>query len=235
MMHSVVRNGASYLASPSEMHRPKMPRPEMLERPNLEKLYLNGLLRNINSILAGVYGDRDANKARGERSDSVLMHLLKFETLSGVASRLLSLESRGRKQGNATLHDLALAHVLLCSVQMIGSENKGQRAASTLASSMLLGEIVSELRVAYEMVAVAFPGKLIPELSDQELAVGLGEQNQRIEGQIADAVNNEGRAKHLASVHAQLTVRNLLQVFSWIVDEGLDDRPFEAFLGAPTD
>ncbi|GAB5406758.1 MAG: hypothetical protein Aurels2KO_49890 [Aureliella sp.] len=212
-----------------------MPQLEMPDRFTLEKLYLNGLLRNINSILAGVYGDRDANRARGERSDSVLMHILKYETLASVASRLVSLESRGRKQGGATLHDLAIAHVLLNCIQMATKESSGHRAASTLASSMLLGEIVPELRVAFEMLAEAFPGKLITELSDSELSDALGDQKTRIEEQIDASIRNEGRAKHLAALEDRLTPRNLLQIFSWIVDEGLDDRPFEAFLGVPTD
>ncbi len=208
---------------------------EMPDKLTLEKLYLNGLLRNINSILAGVFGDRDANRARGERSDSVLMHIIKFETLSSVASRLISLESRGRKQGGATLHDLAIAHVLLSCIQLATKEKGGHRASSTLASSMLLGDIVPELRVAFEMSAEAFPGKLITELSDSELFDSLGDQKRRIEEQIDAAIENEGRAKHLAALRDRLTVRNLLQVFSWIIDEGLDDRSFEAFLGAPVD
>lgn len=207
----------------------------MPDKSTLEKMYLNGLIRNINSILAGVYGQRDTNRARGERSDEVVMHLLQHETLSSVASRLASLESRGRKQGNASLHDLALAHVLLSSVHTLTSAKSGPRSASMLASSMLLGEIVVELRVAYKILAGAFPGKLFSELSNSEIATGLGSQLGRIEHGIASAMKSEGRATHLADLKQHLSARNLLQVFSLIIDEGLDDRPFEAFLGAAAD
>lgn len=207
----------------------------MPNKSNLEKMYLNGLIRNINSILAGVYGQRDTNRARGERSDEVLMHLLQQETLSSVASRLASLESRGRKQGNASLHDLALAHVLLSTIQLLTSNESGPRSASMLASSMLLGEIVGELRVAYKILGQAYPGKLLSELSPSEIAIGLGPQLGRIEHGIASAMKREGRATHLASLKQHMTARNLLQIFSLIVHEGLDDRPFEAFLGAVID
>lgn len=203
------------------------------DRSLLWNFYLNGLLRNINSIMAGVYGDLvqvpDANRSRGERSDDILVHILQNETLGRVVMRLLSVESRSLKQGAASLHDLALAHVILSTAQYVNRDS-GYRPASTLASSMLLGEVVADLRLAYRKLAETYPDQLPSELSCEQLMAGLGDLHKSITSSLTSAIQREGRAKHLANLGDRLTISYLLGLFSLAVENGLDDRPFEAFL-----
>ncbi|HBE72327.1 MAG TPA: hypothetical protein DDW52_29685 [Planctomycetaceae bacterium] len=205
----------------------------MPKRTRPKQFYLDGVYRNINAILAGVFGASSANRARGEKSSDVLFSIIQKETLSGVVQRLLRYESRVEKQGHASLHDLALGHAILARlISRYRPNESSKRSTSTHASSMGIGQIVGDLRHGYELLADAYPDLLIDELSEEQLKIGLGEQFSRIEAGISAAIENEGRAKNLADLAEVLTVANLMKYFSWAVDEGLDGRPIDDFLGS---
>ncbi len=195
--------------------------------------YLTGLSRNIHSILAGVYGGHlevpDSNRSRGERSVDVLRHLIQHEDLPRVLRRLLSPESKNSKQGKASLHDLALGHVLLCTAICYRHDTL-PRAASVIASSMLLGEAIENIRQGYLLLDKAFPNHMPTDFSDAELRSALGATYLRIEQSIADAASREVRSNQISELAPTLTVGFLLSVFWWMTENGLDDRPFEGFV-----
>lgn len=205
----------------------------MPKRTRPKQLYLDGVYRNINAILAGVFGASSANRARGEKSSEVLFSIIQNESLSSVVERLLRHESRVEKQGQASLHDLALGHAILARlISRYRPDDTAKRSTSTHASSMGIGQIVGDLRRGYELLAEAYPDLLIAELTEEQLRAGLDEQFARIEAGVSAALKNEGRAKNLAHLEDVLTVANLMKYFSWAVDEGLDGRPIDDFLGS---
>lgn len=207
----------------------------MLPEPNvLWNYYLSGLLRNINAILAGVYGGAlgipGSNRSRGERSDEVLAYLIQNQSISQVVTSILRVESRITKQGTASLHDLALGHVLLCTCQYSILGEAG-RAASVLSSSMLLGSVVPLLRNGFQTCRQHYPTRPIDDLSEGEFSRCMGAGLSQFDLAFQKALKNETRGQHLRKLREQLgSAQIAVGLFEVAAKAGLDDRPFDHFL-----
>ncbi|MEM7475270.1 MAG: hypothetical protein AAF483_09780 [Planctomycetota bacterium] len=212
------------------------PKDKLLPSENeLCELYLSGLLRNINSILAGVYGDEvgvpATNKLRGEKSDLVLSLILRKGSCSELRKKLLDLSHQDwARQGQVPLHDLALAHVILHIAQVVHLGNAA-RSSSLIASSMLFGRVVGAIRKCFLAFHESFPDRFVGEVSGAEIEGALGRQATELRRQVESLLNDKHRTKQLELIREQLlSVRFLLGLFSYVAFYGLDDRSFESFL-----
>ncbi len=211
-----------------------LPESKLPDQRELWQYYLTGLSRNIHASLAAIYGHSVklsmTNRVRGERSDELLAHLLQHEQLPRVVERLLEPRFRTAKQGQVPLHDLALAHVLLCTAHRIES-SAVVRSSSLVGSSMLLGSAVAPLRHGYQLIMHAMP-TLAHQTSELEFQRALGPQWPIIEAAVWRSMHRENRCQHLHRVQHQLrSARSTVLLFATLADAGLDDRSFEAFLG----
>lgn len=214
-----------------------MDKPKNQQLPSQQELweyYFNGLLRNINSILAGVSSDYvgigSTNSTRGEKSDSVLAYFMKNRGFSDVIHYLFDSSSHHKKQHRATLHDLALAHALICTAQQI-TFGSVVRSSRIISSSMVLGRVIPEIRRCYLRFAEAYPGKLVGEVPEEALAIKLAPDISNLATFVQELIQGEKRSTHLRDLQSQFqSPRYLLGLFSYLVSQGLDDRSFEEFL-----
>ncbi|MEM7476507.1 MAG: hypothetical protein AAF483_16085 [Planctomycetota bacterium] len=207
----------------------------MPTRNDIWEYYFNGLLRNINGILAGVYGPELpiplGNRTRGERSDLVLEHILHHFKLQDVISSLRDPVCRQEKQAGASLHDLAFSHAMLSAAQKL-CFGKPSRASSLFGASMLLGNIVRHLRECYCEFHQVFEDALLGECSDETLRNCLAESWAPVEARVQQMIERETRSDILRNLEHELqSPRFLLGVFGLLAHYGLDDRAFESFLG----
>ena len=198
----------------------------------LNKMYVSGVMRNLQSVIASIYGDevqaRSGARTRGEYSMDILAHLFRKSQVGAVCRRILgSLKSN--KQGNVSYHDLAIAHCLLCVLQYV-EFGKHDRHSVVFASSPVLGRVVDPLRQLTLAVFKKYKPTQFCLLEQAEIATAFPDAAAELQNALVRAfeINGKSKAKKFDAAHFPLP--RLIAAFALIKSAGLDDRPFDEFL-----
>ncbi len=214
--------------------------PELLEQRQIEPLtdsklrdfYVKGIIRNVTSVMVGVFGTEaqisGAGRGRGDKSSDLLFFLFQSSTLQTVARRIARAIKRG-KQGNASFHDLAIAHALYCTLQY-ATHGAHDRHSIAIVGSMPMGRLIQPLRELTRRIFSEHKASAFEDLSDTRIEKDFPAEVARLKSAIetAKTVNSKSKAKRLDPSLFEL--RRLVSAFALISSAGLDHHPFDQFL-----
>lgn len=198
----------------------------------LHKIYVSGVMRNLQSVLAGLYSDaalsKSNNHTRGEYSYEILVHIFTKSKIGNVCRRLLTA-MKSSKQGKVSYHDLALAHCLLCVLQF-AADGKHDRHSIVFASSPYLGNSIAGLRRLTINIFKQYSFAEFRKLKPAHIEANFPEEFKQLAASIDQAceINSKGKSKPYPK--SITNIPRLIGAFALLRSAGLDDRPFDQFL-----
>lgn len=198
----------------------------------LNKMYVSGAMRNLQSVIASVYGDevrvKSGTRTRGEYSFEILAHLFRTSRIGDVCRRVLR-SLKNNKQGNISYHDLAIAHCLLCVLQHL-EFGKHDRHSVVFASSPVLGRVVVHLRKLTKLVFSKYTPRQFSLLSEIDIESEFQQPCCDLATSLQKAFELNAKSKAKKFHESQFSLPKLIAAFALIKAAGLDDRPFDEFL-----
>lgn len=163
----------------------------------LKELYVKGVFRNVMMLLTNAHPEVTldvidatgrSKPNRGSVSYQLILYLFQNTTLKTLIQRFLLSKFKSPKQGNASLHDLGLAHALFCSIEQELNPNSSKRDL-TVTRTQSFGRVIHPLRILTSTVFESLELSKMPTLTDAEIESQFGVECRKLSSQLNAAIS----------------------------------------------